>query len=194
MQESWDQVNKDITYSSFRNLRAFVAEIDRLRRLGKQVAIADTAFANGGETELIEMLDDAALWDLMLAYVGWNTSCNTLGTVLATAILGRESNNTHAIAFNKIYHLLEDWAYQAIVRMEMVDHYLPTLGASYYNFNQQDALILSTIAEQLLTLWQTTLKQSFRQWHIQTLTVFAPWQRMFEMGLHLEIVDASHGA
>ncbi|MGB7415406.1 MAG: DUF4127 family protein [Thermosynechococcaceae cyanobacterium] len=188
MQESWDQVNKDITYSSFRNLRAFVTEIERLKQLGKQIAIADTAFANGGETELIEMLDDAVLWDSMLAYVGWNTSCNTLGTVLATAILGRTSERQQAIAFNKIYHLLEDWAYQAIVRMETVHHYLPTIGASYYDFNQQEDLILNTIAEQMLVIWQATLKQSFTQWTIQSLTVFAPWQRMFEMGLQLEIV------
>ncbi len=193
MQESWDQVNKDITYSSFRNLRAFVVEIDRLEKLGKRVAIADTAFANGGETEFIEMLDDAALWDSMLAYVGWNTSCNTLGTVLATAILGLNSENEEAITFNKIYHLLEGWAYQAIVRMEIVHHYLPTVGASYYDFNQQDELILNTIAEHMLAIWQATLKQSFTQWNIEKLAVFAPWQRMFEMGLHLEISPQSGG-
>ncbi|PZD74518.1 hypothetical protein C1752_00687 [Acaryochloris thomasi RCC1774] len=187
MQEAWDQSMKDITYTSFRNLRFFVAEIERLQNLGKSVAIADVAFANGGETELVEMLDDAALWDSLLAYAGWNTSCNTLGTVLATASLGLGSENKHALAFNKIYHLLEDWAYQSIVRKSIIGTCLPRLGASYYDFNRQEALITQTIAEQLLDVWCETLQQSFTSWDIQQLSVFAPWQRMFEMGLNLEI-------
>jgi hypothetical protein len=191
MQEAWDQPTKDVTYATFRTLRFFVAEIERLMMMGKRIAIADTAFANGGETELVQMLDDAALWDSILAYAGWNTCCNTLGTTLATAILGQGSDCDDAIAFNKIYHLLEDWAYQAIVRMETVHHYLPTIGASYYHFNHQDEQITSTIAEQMLTIWQATIKQSFTQWNIQTLTVFAPWHRMFEVGLNLDITYCS---
>ena len=192
MQEAWDQSTKDITYTSFRNLRFFVAEIERLLQLGKQVAIADIAFANGGETELVEMLDDAALWDALLAYAGWNTSCNTLGTVLATVSLGLNAQNQQAIAFNKIYRLLEDWAYQSIVRLQTIEAYLPSVGASYYDFNNQDDLITQNIAESLLTLWQTTLQQSFTQWTIKQLTVFAPWHRMFEMGLRLKLVQNSN--
>ncbi|NJN24159.1 MAG: DUF4127 family protein, partial [Acaryochloridaceae cyanobacterium RL_2_7] len=34
------------------------------------VAIADVAFANGGETELVQLLDDRALWYEVLAYGG----------------------------------------------------------------------------------------------------------------------------
>ncbi len=187
MHEAWNQKYKDITYSSFRNLRVFVAQIEQLIVGGNRVAIADVAFANGGETELIEMLDDAALWDNILAYAGWNTSCNTLGTVIATAILGWDSLDERAIAVNKIYHLLEDWAYQAVIRMEIVNHLLPKLGASYYDFNNQETVILETVAENILTLWHQTIRQSFSQWTIRELTVFSPWQRMFEMGLHLQI-------
>lgn len=187
MQEAWDQSMKDITYTSFRNLRFFVAEIERLQQSGKPVAIADVAFANGGETELIQMLDDAALWDTLLAYAGWNTNCNTLGTVLAAASLGLGSDNQHALAFNKIYRLLEDWAYQSIVRQSVIETCLPSLGASYYDFNHQEVFITQTIAEQLLDVWCEMLQRSFTKWEIQQLGVFAPWQRMFEMGLKLEI-------
>jgi hypothetical protein len=193
MQEAWDQSTKDITYTSFRNLRFFVAELEQLLRSGTPVAIADIAFANGGETELVEMLDDAALWDALLAYAGWNTSCNTLGTVLATVSLGLGSEQKHAIAFNKIYHLLEDWAYQAIVRKLIIETFLPHLDASYYDFNHQEALITQAIAEKLLEIWQGTLRQSFTQWTIQQLAVFTPWQRMFEIGLKLKLVPQDSG-
>lgn len=190
MQEAWDQVTKDITYSSFRSLRCFVVELERWLRSGKQVAIADVAFANGGETELVQMLDDAALWDGLLAYAGWNTSCNTLGTVLATLSLGLEAPNAQAVAFNKIYRLLEDWGYQSIVRAEIIKTYLPTVGASYYDFNHQEELITQTIATRLVALWQETLQQSFTQWNLQQLMVFAPWHRMFEVGLRLKITPS----
>lgn len=185
MQEAWDQDQKDITYSSYRNLRFFVHQIAEFMAAGKPVAIADVAFANGGETELIQLLDHAQLWDDLLAYGGWNTNCNTMGTVLATAILGYQSNNPGAIQFNKIHHLLEDWAYQSQVRSAVVEEYLPTIGASYYDFNHQEPQVLEEIRHRMLNTWDHTFKHSFRQWQIQSLTLHSPWHRMFEIGMTL---------
>lgn len=193
MQESWDQPTKDVTYSSYRNLRFFVAQIKQFCDQGKRVAIADVAFANGGETELIQLLDDVAAWDEVLAYAGWNTNCNTLGTVLATAILGHASMNREAIAFNKLHHLLEDWAYQAITRMEIVKNYLPTIDASYYDFNGQDQQVHQAIKERLIVLRNEMLVHSFQNWEITQLNVSTPWNRMFEIGLDLEITPRHLG-
>ncbi|MEM9138112.1 MAG: DUF4127 family protein, partial [Cyanobacteria bacterium P01_F01_bin.42] len=187
MQESWDQRRKDITYSSYRNLRFFADHIRQLCDAGKSVAIADVAFANGGETELIELLDDLSLLDHILAYGGWNTSCNTLGSVIATAILGQGTDDIEAIAFNKIHHLIEDWAYQAIVRMQMVKDFLPTVGATYYNFASQDATIHEEIARRLMMQWQQTLRSSFQDWSIEELKVSTPWNRMFEIDLSFRL-------
>ncbi|NJK99285.1 MAG: DUF4127 family protein [Spirulinaceae cyanobacterium SM2_1_0] len=101
MQEAWDHPAQDITYTTHRNLRVFVARVASEVAVGRPVAIADVAFTNGGETELITMLDDAALWDDLLAYAGWNTCCNTLGTAIATTILGLGSGEAGAIATQK---------------------------------------------------------------------------------------------
>ena len=49
MQESASQFAKDITYSSYRNLREFVARISDYLTDGYQVAVADVAFCNGGD-------------------------------------------------------------------------------------------------------------------------------------------------
>jgi len=192
VQEAWDQPIKDITYSSFRNLRFFVDRIGQFLVAGKKVAIADVAFANGGETELVHLLDDRvvngnAAWDAVLTYAGWNTCCNTMGTVLATAILGTSSNDIQRLQFLKIFHLLEDWAYQAVIRMDMVKHYLPTLGASYYDFNGQEETINREMADRMLALWYETFRRSFTHWEIEQLEVFSPWHRMFEIGLRLSI-------
>ncbi|MCM1985112.1 DUF4127 family protein [Lyngbya confervoides] len=191
MQEAWDQKTQDITYSSYRNLRFFVDQIQQLVNQGIPVAIADVAFANGGDTELVQLLDDHQIWDDLLAYTGWNTTCNTLGTTLALTILGLDSPQAHVIAHQKIYHLLEDWAYQSTVRSDVVHQFLPKVGASYYNFQGQDALIHQAIEQQLLKLWNQTLVHSFHPWTLTRLAVTTPWHRMFEIGMILKIADSS---
>ena len=187
MQESWDQTTKDVTYSSYRNLRFFVDQIRRFCQAGQSVAIADVAFSNGGETELIELLDDGELLDPIVAYAGWNTNCNTLGTAIATAILGHHSTNSETLTYNKIHHLLEDWIYQAITRMAMIDGFLPSVGASYYDFGTATDLIHQAMAEKLITEWNQHLLHSFQTWDIKDLTVTTPWARMFEIGLEFEL-------
>ena len=193
MQEAWDNPIKDLTYTSHRSLRFFVESIGALLAEGKAVAIADVAFANGGETELVQLLDDAALWDGLLAYAGWNTNCNTLGTVLATAILGSNGADSAILDYNKIYHLLDGWAYQTVTRMEMVRTYLPSLGASYYDFNGQEPTINQEMARRMLAAWEETIRQSFQRWQID-LKVSSPWQRMFEVGLELTLRDRGSNA
>lgn len=187
MQEAWDNPIKDITYSSFRNLRAFVDQIRTFLAQGMPVAVADVAFANGGETELVQMLDDACLWDNLLAYAGWNTNCNTTGTVLATAIVGTDTQDAERIAYNKIYHLLEGWAYQTVVRKQVIDQYLPAIGASYYVFGGKDAQIHAEMERRLRAAYQDMFRHSFKQWELAQVQVYTPWDRMFEIGINLEI-------
>lgn len=186
MQEAWDQPRKDITYTTYRNLRVFVDDIQRFLAEGKAVAIADVAFANGGETELVQLLDDAQCWDDILAYAGWNTCCNTLGTAIASAILGLNTLHADVVQRNKIYRLLEDWAYQSIVRMEVVHQYLPTIDASYYDFNGQEVSVLAEIERRIRLVWDQMVQQSFQDqdWG---LTTVSPWHRMFEIGVTLDI-------
>ncbi|MEA5469942.1 DUF4127 family protein [Spirulina sp. 06S082] len=188
MQEAWDNPRKDLTYTTHRNLPFFVDRIATFLQEGKPVAIADVAFANGGETELVELLDDFAAWDELLAYGCWNTCCNTLGTVLATAIIGIDASDLQAITTNKIYHLLEGWAYQTIVRMDLVKNYLPAIDASYYNFNNKEKEIQAEMKKRINAVWEKTMHNSFLQWQWE-IEIFSPWQRMFEIGLDLTVSD-----
>lgn len=186
MEEAWDQETKDITYDSYRSLRSFVAQIGQYLAQGQKIAIADVAFANGGETELIQLLDDNHLLDRLLAYGGWNTNCNTIGSVLAMAVLGSDHSTPQAVTHNLVYHLLEDWLYQAIVRQDIIENDLPQIGASYYDFQGQDGAIAKTIAQRLQREFRDRLHHSFTNLRFQSLEVTTPWQRMFEIGLSVE--------
>ncbi len=190
MQEAWDNPHKDITYSSQRNLRVFLDQVATALAAGRPVAIADVAFANGGETELVELLDEAALWEPLLAYAGWNTCGNSLGTAIATASLGLHHPVSTALTANKIARILEDWAYQTVVRQTLQQDFLPRLGASYYDFNGQAAAIHAEIAQRLRALWHETLRHSFRT-ELGSLQVSCPWQRLFEIDLRVRLSGSS---
>ncbi|MGB0561187.1 MAG: DUF4127 family protein [Spirulinaceae cyanobacterium] len=187
MQEAWDQETQDITYSSYRNLNSFVAQLGDEMANGCKVAIADVAFANGGETELIHLLDDAQLLDRLIAYGGWNTNCNTIGSVIAMGILGVNAAPV-LLQHNLIAHLLEDWLYQAIVRQDVIRNYLPQINASYYDFQGQTDAIAQEIARRLLIVLQTNIKSSFQDVAVDRLAVQFPWQRMFEVGITFDLI------
>ena len=189
MQESASQFAKDITYSSYRNLREFVARISDYLTDGYQVAVADVAFCNGGDHELVQMLDDAGVLDQITAYAGWNTNCNTTGTVIATAIFAYENSKAREIVRNKIYHLLEDWAYQGVLRQELIEQFLPQFGASYFVLNGFDEEINRETERRLGLFWNANIRNSFFKWEIEQLIVWRPWQRMFEIGLNFDLLD-----
>ena len=190
MQEAWEQTTKDASYQTHRNLGDFIDRLQHYLDQGQAVALADIAFANGGETECIEKLDHAQLLDRLLAYGGWNTCGNTLGTVIATAILGWRSSQREAIAFNLLSRLWEDWLYQAIVRQHLIAHYLPSIGASYYDFAQQDQAIAQETERCLQQAWQAHCPHSFPDVAIKTIAIEQPWHRMFEIYLNLTIESA----
>ncbi|MGD1849632.1 MAG: DUF4127 family protein [Cyanophyceae cyanobacterium] len=185
MQEAWDQSQKDITYSTCRNLRYFSTKISQLIAQEKPVAIADVAFSNGGELELIEMLDDNGTLDKLIAYAGWNTNCNTLGTAIATGILSLNSDNPQTIQTNIIQHLLEDTFYQGIIRSETIDTYLPAIGASYYDFGDREEDIENIVKSSLMQHWNNTIRKTFRGITLKISHLKFPWHRMFEVDISM---------
>ena len=174
MQESFDK--KDITYSSYRNLLEFVYRIKNYIVDGKSVAIIDSAFSNGGDYEFIKYLDTLNLLDKLKGYAGWNTNCNTTGTVLTQALLGKNAVN------NTIYHVIEDCFYQSIVRQDVIEHDLNELGLSYYDFKDMQNEVENRIGNKLLLLYNQL--QLSKKYPIKDINVYLPWHRMFEIGLN----------
>lgn len=184
MQEASDQGNKDITYTSFRNLYAFLENIDRLLQMRKRVVMADCAFANGGDIELIEMLDEWKLLDQLSSYKAWNTHCNTLGTSIAQmVILNGGQINQQAVVKNLMYHILEDGFYQAIVRKETTNHLIAPLN--YFDLKDKQQEIAAQEKKRMLELANQILIYSFPNTKINHLEIYHPWNRMFEIGMNL---------
>ena len=79
-------------------------------------AIADILNANGADNEFVKTLFEKD-WSNIIGYAGWNTTGNTLGSVIAIAcatFFGKK--NLNKALFTRF---TDDWAYQANVRSKL---------------------------------------------------------------------------
>lgn len=88
------------------------------RRPDGNYMIADVRFANGADNAFVKQLFLTGIGGNFYGYSAWNTSANSLGSLICAAkckFLAKEYNDT---AFKRLQavRLLDDWAYQANVR------------------------------------------------------------------------------
>ncbi len=87
----------------------------------KPCCVADVRFANGGDNAFVNQLLDRIELKDFYGYSGWNTSANTLGSLLCALKIKWRSLNYDEKAFKKLemIRFLDDWAYQANVRKQI---------------------------------------------------------------------------
>ncbi|WP_199622419.1 DUF4127 family protein [Paenibacillus alkalitolerans] len=184
------------SYYSEVNVHEFAKAIEVYANRGKLVALGDVATCNGGDRSLMGYLARKGLLRTIGAYAGWNTSGNTLGTVIAHAVIESyyrksddkaksrsESQHKNSRLFY-ISRLLEDWGYQSVVRKDVASNDLPALGGGYFD--------ISHIREQVYGILQQKMERFAREYLLElapglTLSnIHLPWDRMFEIGFDLD--------
>lgn len=85
----------------------------------KPYAVADVRYANGADNGFVEQLLPQIDLKNFYGYSGWNTSANTLGSLLAGVKIRFKAGKYNEEAFKRlqIIRFLDDWAYQANVRV-----------------------------------------------------------------------------
>ncbi len=93
---------------------------DRIAALvhdGAWVALADTAFPNGGSPAVVERLVEHGVLGALGGYAGWNTAGNSIGSALAQAVVGRGAAGPGSAHERLLVHrLVEDLGYMTEVR------------------------------------------------------------------------------
>ena len=84
----------------------------------KFYCVADVRYANGADNNFVDQLLPKIDTKYFYGYSGWNTSANTLGSLLAGVKVRFNAQNYDENAFRKLQliRFLDDWAYQANVR------------------------------------------------------------------------------
>ena len=70
MQEASEQLDKDKSYFTERNLEKFTVAIKQFIDQEKKVILADVAFSNGGDNELVIMLDEQGILHVYTIHTG----------------------------------------------------------------------------------------------------------------------------
>jgi hypothetical protein len=163
-----------------------------LRRAGVEVApsqlliIADNRYFNGSDTELIASLFASPIVQQRLAYAGWNTSGNTLGSAISLGVLRWYSKAGPEVYRRLLWaRFMEDWAYMVEGR-EMLRRDMQQRGVNQFGGTPLEAgyeTLLQRHFNQRATLINRFLHSNYR-----VGSVFFPWHRLFEAGFTLEAV------
>ena len=122
-------------YTVRRDLPEFVRSLADDLAAGQSCAVVDVAFVNAGDLMLGELLMRLPELSQLAAYGGWNTAGNTLGCVLAQAVVrhlqklhGASPEALAAHARFLFLRLVEDSLFMARIRTQIAVEDLPSLG------------------------------------------------------------------
>lgn len=87
----------------------------------KPYMIVDVRFANGSDNAFVEKLFEKDFDDNFYGYSAWNTSANSLGSLICAAKVKYFAKSYNDASFKKLQtvRFLDDWAYQANVRQQL---------------------------------------------------------------------------
>ena len=127
-----DKSNSDITLivNNFKNHQGEIVMkrptepfSGEFRKPNKNYMIADVRFANGADNAFVEQIFETKYDEKFYGYSAWNTSANTLGSLICGAKVKFFAKKYNQIAFKHLQavRLLDDWAYQANVRQTLTE-------------------------------------------------------------------------
>lgn len=102
-----------------RHLPEFIDRIAEDVAVGRKVAVADVAYANGAEERFTGLLLNAVDVTRLAGYAAWNTAGNTLGSAIASGVCALYGDDPVALAEANLSRLVDDWLYQGRVRAEV---------------------------------------------------------------------------
>jgi GrpB-like predicted nucleotidyltransferase (UPF0157 family) len=155
-------------------------------------ALADVRFANGADAALVESLLAEPRFAEIVAYGGWNTCSNTLGSVLAQAVVAFHLRANTVAGSDRIYRpvlftrILDDWGYQAVVRPKLA-RWLAGRGAGTTDLDGLEEQAGRVAVETFQAGVLPRLQSSFRYQPAALRSVTFPWHRLFEIRLDVDV-------
>lgn len=140
----------------------------------KPYLIADVRFANGADNIFIEKLFKKPInFDNFYGFSGWNTSANTLGSLICAGLVRYFAKNYNEEAFKKLQMIrfLDDWAYQANVRQALKQN----AKSKMQNVVRPDFRKLKKTMTPFEKQMQKVLRVNFE------IKYKFPWKRFFEV-------------
>ncbi len=160
---------------------------------GRVVGIADVAYCNGADPELVAALQRRDLIGKINALAGWNTAANTLGTAVSQLCMtaaaksaGCQGPSEAARQFIAA-RLVDDYLYQSEVRQKAVAR-ARELGADQFWLGEHHAELEQFVNSEIAPLARD-LRSSLGSATLGnaevSIDVLLPWRRLFEVEVRL---------
>lgn len=189
----------------------WIKDLNNSITAGEKIALADVSCANGGDPRLMLHLLKQVPVALLYSYAAWNTASNTIGTVLAHAVIRcladilqlpptllHGAGNAHlSFLFSRF---LDDWIYQSILRKEL-NLYIKENSLSNYNLGDSKQEIENMLQNKLLLAAKQLFLQHFSGKEIalgkkliiiptalSDVDASFPWNRTFEIRVTPNII------
>ena len=185
------------------SVNQWISDLNECILSGEIVLLADVACANGGDPRLMPRLLNCIPFASLSAYAAWNTTANTVGTVLAHGIirwltkiipvspeLRLRAGKAHIVFL--FARLIDDWFYQTLLRQEL-HGYLEEKGVSRFQLGGMLEHTEALLYKRLMPSARTIFNRYFRgktffsgtgtnivPIALKDLEVYFPWKRTFE--------------
>jgi hypothetical protein len=153
---------------------------------GKVYILADNNYYNGSDVQFIWSIFTSEINPDQIAYAGWNTSGNTLGTAIAMGFLRYGMNNTKHFGeqYKKLLwsRFVEDWGYMVDGREELKRDMKQRNVTGF-----SESLLESEYESRMKTLLNSKASSinKFLRTNYYVDQVFFPWHRHFEIGFEV---------
>jgi hypothetical protein len=152
----------------------------------KVYILADNRFYNGSDVQLITSIFSGSIKPDQIAYAGWNTSGNTLGTAIAMGFLRYQMSNAKNAReqYKKLLwaRFAEDWVYMVEGREELKRDLKRrnVNGFGETHLESEYELMMKTLLNS-----KAEIINKFLQTNYFVDRVFFPWHRHFEIGFDI---------
>jgi hypothetical protein len=178
-----------VQYEAFRTLIELVEYASyAIETQQKKVVFADIAYCNGGDPLLLSLLRQKNLVWKLAGYAGWNTSSNTIGTCLPMGMLYNIFGKTKGHIDFLALRYLEDIGFCSTVRRDVILEDLQTLGLDASELDGPKGEASHIVQKCLQSFADEQL--SDEKHHVKITNCYMPWNRMFEVGIDVEVERA----
>ena len=158
----------------------FLDKIKSALESGKTVGLIDAAYANGADDIFMTELSNHINLAQLTSFGAWNTTANTIGTVISTCSSYINAKNSGTVNEKMRLEFLferlsDDWLYQNKVRLNAKKNNMPL---------KDTADILKDYAQKLFEYqFMGKLVNDYQINTLKNLEISFPWNRYFEVGV-----------
>ncbi len=175
-----------------------VDRIESASLAGRLFGLADVAYCNGADPELIAALERRSAFARLGVLAAWNTAANTIGTVISQlCMMAAHPRSLEPAAVHRFLaaRLVDDYGYQSCVRQKAVA-YAEQLGADAFCLGPLHAALEAYVDRELQPLAHRYASQLLAEsgGGEDCVRATLPWGRLFEIEIETGRPSSAEGS